>query len=155
MWYPPEMIEAFQAQGLDTTASGTQGSWIQGSGSLDPTWNIWQGLMKDYAESNNSAGLPKLNFWLVISLPGESFSDTLVWHEEIPMLVPSSGTGALLGLAQTRSELDKMMQEDAQGTGGKTGNVHLTYKVKIQGQKAWRDLLDFLAEHDMLEHEGL
>ena len=150
MWDPPEVIEAFQAQGLNTTTSGTQGS-----GTLDPIWNIWQGLMKDYAESSNSSGLPRLNFWLVVSLPGESFSDKLVWHEDIPMLVPSSGTGTLLGLAQTRSELDKMMEEDAQGVGGKTGNVHLTYKVKIQGQKAWRDLLNFLAEHDMLEHEGL
>ncbi len=149
MWYPPDIIAAIQEQGLSALASGTQSRGI-----LDPAWAVWQGLMKGYAGSYNSADLSKLNFWLIISLPGDSFSDKLAWHEEIPMLVPSSGTGSLLGLAQTKSELDRMLEEDSKGTGGKPGNVHLTYKVKVQGQQAWRDLLEFLAEHDMLEKES-
>jgi hypothetical protein len=151
MWFPPEMIAALQGQAYrsaPTTASG-----IQSSGNSDPAWAAWQSLMKEYSGDTNSGGLPKLNFWLVISLPGESYSEKLDWHDKVPMLMPASGTGILLGLAQTKEELEEMMFEDAKGKDGKPGNVHLTYKVKVQGQNAWRDLLDFLAEHDMLEQD--
>jgi len=112
----------------------------------DPAWGAWQATMRDYSNAANSDGLTHLNFWLVVSLPADSFSEKLEWHSEIPMLVPVSGTGKLLGLAQGKDDLDAMLHEDR-------ANVHLTYKVKIQGQNAWRDLLEFLAEHNMLEKE--
>jgi len=141
-WFTPAMLEA--------AAAGQ----VTASGSVDPAFLAWTAQMRDYQGATNSGGLPKLNFWLVISLPGDNFSEKLEWHEELPMLMPASGTGALLGLAQTKAELDEMMFEDAKTKEGKTGNIHLTYKVKIQGSKAWRDLIDFMAKHDMIEKES-
>jgi len=82
----------------------------------------------------------------VISLPGDHYSEQLEWHSELPMLIPTSGSGKLMGLAQNKDALDEMI------TGDKD-NVHLTYKVKIQGQQAWRELLEFLAERGMIEKE--
>jgi hypothetical protein len=93
------------------------------------------------------AGSPKNNFWVVVALPGDEFSECLEWHETIPMLIPASGTGKMIGIAQNRGELDKMVTEDGE-------NVHLTYKVKLQGPIAWRKFLELMAEHNMLEKEG-
>ena len=148
MWISTDIIEALRDHALEIPASG-----VQSSGGMDAVWNAWQGMMKMYSEDSNAGGLSKLSFWLVISLPGDSYSEKLEWHDKIPMLVPSSGTGSLLGLARTKAELDEMMFEDSKAKDGRPGNVHLTYKVGVQGQKAWRDLLNFLAEHDMLEKE--
>jgi len=132
----PETVAAWMATQSQTTASGT----------MDPGWAAWQDMIDQYQGGANSGGLPKLNFWLVVALPGKDYSERIEWHENLPMLVPVSGSGVLTGLAQSNAELTKMLTEDS-------GNVHLTYKVKIQGQKAWRDLLEFLAEHGMLEKE--
>lgn len=133
-WISPEMAEAIA--GLQTTVSGTE----------DPTWNAWLEAMQQYAQASNSSGLTRTNFWLVVGIPKKDFSEKIEWHEEIPMLMPASGVGKLIGLAQTKDDLNKIIEADQ-------GNVHLTYKVKIQGQKAWRDLVEFLAQHDMLEKE--
>lgn len=103
--------------------------------------------MRDYAEATSADGLPKVHFWLVVALPGANYANKLDWHHEIPMLMPVSGTGKFLGIAPTKSYLDKMVLADKD-------NVHLTFKVKIQGQTAWRDLIEFLAKHDMLENES-
>ncbi len=132
----PETIAAWAATQSQTTASGTMG----------PGWSAWQDMINQYQDGANAAGLPKLDFWLVIALPGKDYSERIEWHEDLPMLMPTSGSGVLTGLAQSNAELNKMLTEDS-------GNVHLTYKVKIQGQEAWRDLLEFLAEHGMLEKE--
>ncbi len=138
MWFSPELIYAMQAMsGQSSTVSGTQ----------DSAYQAWQAASHEYQKKTNSAGLVKLNFWLVIALPAASYSEKIEWHSRLPMLMPTSGTGKLLGLAQTKAELDEMLHEDRE-------NVHLTYKVKVQGQNAWRDLLEFLAEHDMLENDG-
>jgi hypothetical protein len=145
MWFSSDITTALQAQ---ATASGT----LQGS--VDSVWLAWQNMMQQHQKPSSSVNsFPKLNFWLVVSLPGDDYSEKLEWHHEIPMLIPASGTGRLLGLARTKPELDAMLLEDSQSKRGKTGNIHLTYKVKIQGQESWRSLLEFLATHDMLEKE--
>jgi hypothetical protein len=133
-WIPPE--EAYAWSGI-LVASGS---------AMDPAWENWRELMSQYQQATNSSGLTRISFWLVVGLPGDSFSDKLEFHEEVPMLMPISGSGKFLGIAQSKAELDKMVTSDKD-------NVHLTYKVKLQGQKAWRDLLEFLATHDMLEKE--
>ena len=135
-WIPPEAAAALAASQGYTTTSGT-----------DAAWNDWQSLMKQYQDATNSGGLPRTSFWLVIGLPADDYSERIEMHDEIPMLMPVSGSGVLVGLAKEKTELDKMLMEDEK-------HVHLTYKVKIQGQKAWRDLIEFLAKHDMLEKEG-
>lgn len=114
------------------------------SGIMDSDWAAWQEATVGYGDY--FAGQTKVNFWMVVALPGGSFSEQLEEHESLPMLVPTSGCGEFLGTARTKVELDKMLVEDKK-------NVHLTYKVKIQGQQDWRDLLEFLGNHDMLEKE--
>lgn len=138
MWFSPELIYAMQTQNpLATVTSGTS----------DPIWETWQQFSQQYQRTTNAAGMSRLDFWLVIALPKSNYSEKIEWHESLPMLMPTSGTGRLLGIAKSRSELDKMLTND-------TDNVHLTYKVKIQGQQAWRNLFEFLATHDMLEKEN-
>lgn len=142
MWFTPEIAAAYAAsQGQNSAVSGTT-SEVQ-----DQSFQQWQGMMKDYAEASSANGLPKVHFWVVIALPGGDYANKLGWHHEIPMLMPISGTGKFLGVAPTKSALDDMVEADKD-------NVHLTFKVKIQGQTAWRELLEFLATHDMLENES-
>ncbi len=139
MWATSDYMQHLvqEAGYSDVVASGTQ----------DAAWKAWQYMAQQYQKATNSAGARKVNFWMVISLPGDSYSETLGWHDDLPMLMPASGTGTFLGLARTKAELDKMILNDQE-------NVHLTYKVKIQGRQSWRDLVEFLATHDMLEPEA-
>ena len=147
-YLPPELAAMIAANYGDPPVSRNQSNQVE-----DPAWEDWQEIIKEYRGETNSGVLPKLNFWLVISLPGGDYSDKIEWHEKTPMLVPSPGTGTLLGIAKSRAELDEMLCEDSESKNGKPGNVHLVYKVKIQGKKAWRDLIEFLADHDCLEKE--
>jgi hypothetical protein len=138
MWFTPEMAAAYSAsQGV---VSGT-------ADTTDPNWRLWQQTMREYTEAASAEGFPKSHFWIVIALPGGNYANHLDWHHEIPMLMPASGTGKFLGIALTKPDLDQMVEKDKD-------NVHLTFKVKIQGQSAWRELLEFLARHDMLENEN-
>jgi hypothetical protein len=139
---PPEAAAAYAAAMShgQVAASGT--TEVQ-----DQAYRQWQGMMREYSEATFSDGLPKVHFWLVVGLPGANYANHLDWHHDIPMLMPASGTGKFLGVAPTKADVDKMIEDDP-------ANVHLTFKVKIQGQTAWRDLIEFLARHDMLENEG-
>lgn len=138
-WIPPEAVSAWLALhgGVET---------ISGSGEINPTALQWQQRMVEYSEGYASSASVPVNFWLVLSLPGASYSDKLEWHSEAPMLMPVSGEGQLLGLAQTRESLQDMIEKDP-------ANVHLTFKVRIQGQRAWRELIEFLGTHGMIENE--
>lgn len=128
------------------------------SGTADPIYQQWQESMKQYAADVGSGGAPTTNFWVVVSLPKENFSERVYVHGDLPLIMPNSGTGTLEGIATTKAELDKMTI--AEGPGPNQGDewkedprrkkMFITYKVKLQGYKAWRDLIEFCGEHDML-----
>ena len=114
----------------------------------DEAYQMWAEAMSNYASSTGSGGLDSVEFWLVVRLKAKDFSETLEVHKKLPMLIPKIGTGSLVGIARTSEELDTMVQKQTDKY------VYLTYKIKLQGQHAWRTLLEFLGEHDMLEKQG-
>lgn len=126
-----------------TVSSGTVGEETN-----DEAYNDWVQAMSHYARGTNSCGLTAVGFWIVIRLDAKGFSDALEMHEKIPMMMPRKGAGTLAGIARTAEELDLITKRDPKKY------VYLTYKIKLQGQNAWRDLLEFLGEHDMLEEQG-
>ncbi len=111
----------------------------------DEAYRIWAESMTNYASTTNAVGLPALNFWLVVRLDARDFSDTIEMHQKLPMMIPKEGAGALIGLARTQEELDAIVEENTDKF------VYLTYKIKLQGQHAWRTLLEFMGEHNMLD----
>ncbi len=114
----------------------------------DEAYRVWAESMNSYASATNSAGLPSLSFWLVVRLDAADFSETLEMHQRLPMMIPRDGAGALIGLARTQEELDVILKEDTDKY------VYLTYKIRLQGQHAWRSLLEFMGEHNMLEQDS-
>ncbi len=126
------------------TASGT--AIVEGHD--DEAYMAWATAMSHYAVTNNSKGLPTIGFWLVVRLDKEDFSEKIEFHEKIPMMMPIAGTGMLIGIARDRNELDKILDREPDKY------VYLTYRVKLQGQNAWRTLLEFMGEHDMLDDDN-
>ena len=115
----------------------------------DEAYQIWAQAMSGYASDTNSEGLPSVNFWLVIRLNIKGFSDTIEMHPKLPMMIPKEGPGALVGIARNQEELSGMVGKETHKY------VYLTYKIKLQGQHAWRILLDFMGEHNMLERQDI
>lgn len=113
----------------------------------DEVYRLWTETMFRYAEESNSSGLAALNFWLVIRLNKKDFGDHIEMHETLPMMIPKEGSGKLVGLARDRDELEALTDQDTEEF------VYLTYKIKIQGQQAWRDLLEFMGKHNMLDRD--
>lgn len=134
-WYP---TDAFQALMADEVEEGTLEE--------GPSYTAWAEQMQTYQKYLNTAGEPKC-FWIVLGLPGNNYSDKLEWHKEIPMVVPIKGEGKLIGIASSKEQVDALIAKDQD-------NVHLVFKAKIQGEDAWRKLLEFLGTHAMLEKEG-
>ena len=126
----------------------------------DQIYQQWLGTMKEYSTSITGVE-PCYEFWLVVRMWGHNYSEHLVDHHILPMMVPSSGTGDLVGIARTKDELDDMITP---GVDLKTGRakpedhrgdyVYLTYKVKLRGEESWRDLLEYLGTHGMLDKDG-
>jgi len=114
----------------------------------DAAYSMWAAGMANYAVTTNSPGTPSVGFWLVVRLDKSNFSETIEFHEKIPMMIPKEGTGALIGIARDRDELDKVLSTEPDKY------VYLTYRVKLQGQHAWRTLLEFMGEHDMLDGDN-
>ena len=146
-FFPPgtsqqEALAALTVQTQGVTTSGVQES-------QDDLFREWQQQMDEYNRVHHShfEGSPKNAFWVVVALPGDEFSENLEWHPTLPMLIPASGTGKMVGIAQDRVALEKMMVEDAK-------NVHLTYRIKLQGPHSWRKFLELMAEHGMMEKES-
>jgi hypothetical protein len=118
---------------------------------VDEAYQSWAEAMANYAAQGvvqaQSVG-DSVVFWVVVQLPKEDFSDKLDFHEKIPMMMPAEDSGVLLGIAKSGKELDQMTTDS-------TGqHVHLVYKIRLQGQKSWRTLLEFLGEHNMIERES-
>jgi hypothetical protein len=120
----------------------------------DETYRAWMEIMRQHAEQAKNANLPALRLWLVLRIKKEDFSEKIEMHETIPMMVPKNGCGELCGLALTKQELDALVTPDSEfDSDEKRQHVFLTYRIKIQGQEAWRSLLSFLGENNMLEPE--
>jgi hypothetical protein len=144
-WFTQEMIEGLRAQGLDMSHVVPVSGTARTLSPTDEEWAAWLKAMKEYADKTGASGLEKLNFWIIIKLP-KKFGDKLEWHEEVPMIMPAPGVGELLGIAKDKNELQNILEDNSDC-------AHLVYKVKIQGQAAWRSLVEFMAKNNMLEHE--
>jgi len=114
----------------------------------DAAYQVWAQAMATYSTDTNSKGLPSINFWLIVRVDAENFSETLEMHPNLPMMIPRDGAGALIGMARTEEELHDVIKEDTDKY------VYLTYKIRLQGQHAWRSLLEFMGEHDMLDKDN-
>ena len=88
---PPNEADIGQAwANMHTTSSGA---------AVDPDSVAYQARTKAYA------GLTDVkNFWLVVALPGDNYSEKITWHDDAPMLVPVSGSGTLLGISRSSDE---------------------------------------------------
>lgn len=150
MSFPPDM-DALYAAGV--VIPGT---------AQDDLYRQWMDAMHTYAASHHSYSLPPAyHFWVVLRIPTANYSEKIVDHPTIPMMVPASGHGEFVGFAHSKAELDELTtpavdpktgairEEDRRGK-----YVYLTYKAKIQGEHAWRAFIDFLGTHDMLEKES-
>jgi len=124
----------------------------------DSIYSQWEEAMEAYSNSTNSSGLPQITFWMVIALPKKNFSENVELHPTLPMFVPTADAGELVGIATTREELDKITIPKGPGKHSderwkddpRRNKIFIVYKIKLQGRKAWKDLLEFCSERDML-----
>ncbi len=144
MHFWPFIPDSLYAGLTVATASGT--AMVEGRD--DEAYRMWVETMSNYAAATNSQGLPTIGFWLIVRLEKEGFSEKIEFHEKLPMMMPIPGTGALIGIARDRDELDKILGREPEKY------VYLTYRIKLQGQNAWRTLLEFMGEHDMLDEDN-
>ncbi len=121
------------------------------SGESNPAYRQWQDAMKQYAKNAGVDGLGASRFWVLLRLPADKFSEKVEFHETIPMWIPKEDEGEFAGLAMNSTEIDKVIESTLDEETGNNKYVYLVYAVKIQGAKSWRDLLEFLGEHAMLE----
>lgn len=141
MFFPG--LEAFYQGASRPPASGTQG---------DEAYRLWSDAMKQYASETNSHGLPATKFWLILRVPKTGFSDKIEMHESIPMLIPKKGCGELVGVAREKPELDALIEpRDNLPDDSRGDYIYLTYRVRLQGQEAWRAFLEFAGKHNMLD----
>ncbi len=140
-YYPHSFFEGL----VHAVTSGTQYVPLD---SDDEAYRLWAEAMSQYGDETNAPGLKILNLWLVVRVDKEGFGDHIEMHEKLPMMIPKEGSGVLVGLARDHDELDAMLEQDTDKF------VYLVYKIKIQGQKAWRDLLEFMGEHNMLDRDS-
>jgi hypothetical protein len=121
----------------------------------DAAYQEWASAMRQYADATNSNGLPAVRFWLILRVHKTDFSDKVEMHETIPMLLPKVGCGELVGVASDKPELDRLITPNENNSiDSRRDYIYLTYKVKIQGQDAWRTFLEFVGTHNMLEQDG-
>ena len=138
----------FSGLSSHTTVSGEQNRIIIPGTSDTDLWDEWQAELKGHTKKKKLAYQHKVLFWIAVSLPAKKFSENIRRHKEIPMLIPASGKGTLLGVANDKQELDSLVEKDSE-------NVHLVYKVAVRGPEVLHNLLEFLARNDMLEKEDL
>lgn len=111
----------------------------------DDIYYAWMRAMNVYAQQTNSRGACAERFWLIICLNSENFSKCLEMHKSLPMMIPKTGTSVIFKVASNEQQLEEITLKEP------NKYVYLTYKVRIQGDQAWRDLLNFLGQHNMLE----
>lgn len=150
MYFPPDMQVLYDA---GVVASGTDS---------DALYRQWVENMREYSQQIDAPGSSTYHFWVVIRMVAKNYSERLTYHETLPMMIPASGTGELVGFAKTKEELDDLITPQPNKKTGEFGEadrrkreyVYLTYKARIRGEEAWRKFLDFLGTHDMLEKDG-
>ena len=147
MFYLPN-AEALHQMGVVT--SGTE---------QDQIYQQWLGTMREYSSSLHRAEAT-YDFWLVVRMAGNDYSEHLEDHPTLPMMMPASGTGELVGFAKNKEELDQMVTPEIDPklgeikAGDRRGDyVYLTYKIKLRGEDAWRGLLDYFGQNGMLEKD--
>lgn len=144
MFYFPGMADALHYAGV-----------VQASGIVtqDPIYQDWVANMQAYAAALGNTGLPTHHFWIVIKVKAEGFSENVDVHESLPMVLPIEGAGEFVGVASSKEELDEMTTPSGDPKDPRRGFIFITYKVKIQGPEPWKLLLEYLAQHNMLESE--
>lgn len=148
------MYFPFTAESLREVTDTTQ----DGSSDQENTvYTQWVDKMKDYMSKSNSQGQSSTTFWLVLELPKKDFSENIMDHPSLPLQIPVSGTGVLTGVARTMAEVEEMTIPS--GPDPKTGkiksdsrheHIYMTYKIKLQGERQWREFIEFCGEHGML-----
>ncbi len=141
-FYPFVVPNLYEAM----TAAAASGTIVLDSD--DEAYQVWAQAMATYSTETNAKGLPSINFWLIVRVDAEGFSETVEMHPDLPMMMPRDGAGALIGIARTEEELHAVIEKDTDKY------VYLTYKIKLQGQHAWRTLLEFMGEHNMLDKDN-
>ncbi|MBD3260148.1 MAG: hypothetical protein GF334_00450 [Candidatus Altiarchaeales archaeon] len=138
---PPEYYDYLEA--LHTNMySNFYGTVTSGN----EAYQDWVRRMQELADANNSAGMPKTNFWVVVRLPKKSFSESITWHPDLPMLTPVSGTEIhLLGVYGKMEDANRAMENDE-------NHVHLSYKMKLQGSDTIYKFLEHMAQNNMIDH---
>jgi len=150
------MIPELDQEQLDLWMAAAQGDAVsEPDNSIYAQWNE---AMQTHAAATESGTLPQTSFWIVISLPKKDFSKRIEEHPTLPIMIPASGMGDLVGIATSKAELDKMTTPS--GPGPKEGErwksdkrrdkIFLAYKIRLQGRQTWRDLIEFCGERDML-----
>jgi hypothetical protein len=105
----------------------------------------WAQNMAQYSQKTGASGMPIKNFYIVLRMNKKDFSEKIEFIAEPPMMLPKEECGEFVGIARNKDELDKMVEEK------NDDYIHLVFQAKIQGRAAWRDLLMFMGNHNMLQ----
>ncbi len=116
---------------------------IEASDPNNPTLAAWRTAQQQYSVDPNALGALK-NFWMVVRMRSAKFSEHIEFVEEPSMILPKEGHGEFAGVATTRQELSILVEKES------AKYVYFVFQVKIQGPTHWRELLEFLGNHDML-----
>jgi len=140
-YIPPEYYEY-----LEAAHTNMYNNFYGAVTSGNEVYHDWVAQMQELADTNNSSGMPKTSFWVVVRLPKRNFSESITWHPDLPMLVPTSGTEIhLLGVYGKIEEANLAMREDE-------NHVHLAYKMRLQGSNTIYKFLEHMAKNNMIDH---
>ena len=120
------------------------------SGSQDTEENMWSEYVNPYNQqrANSTSSLSSTNFYLVLAFPQGDFADRIDVHPKHEMLVPtSSNVAPILGVFRDDKIATQKMDADVE-------NVHLMYKLRINGGEDLQKFLDFMAENNMMDKIG-
>lgn len=112
------------------------------------------GDMADYLASLEAGAAIQTRFWIVLRVKKQDFGERLEMHPTLDMMVPKDGFGEFVGIVRNGDELHNTVTADPKKDDDtKRDFIYLTYKVKVQGQTGWRNLIEFLAQNEMLEED--
>ena len=124
-----------------------------------PQEEVYQQWAQSLIHHQNYSSLPPAYyFWVVIRVDKQNYSEKIEDHASIPMLIPKPGHGELVGIVDSKPALDNLTTPDPtinlRVEDIRAKYVYLTYRVKIQGEPAWRSFLEFLGNNHMLERDA-